>query len=144
MIAPCSCGEPHPHVIARRHTADNLPIEVWSDGRITDARSGRYLSGVQPVPVVAIWDLVEVVSLYQRSELAVIVGEARRFARTVGGRGLGAGAGEAAIRSGRAVIAKRKRIAKYQADLAAGRVKLPPHRGPCVFSSCGICYPRVW
>ena len=129
MIAPCSCGEAHPHVVSRRRTRDDLPVEVWSDGRITNARSGAYLPGVPAIPVAAIWDLVEVVSLYSRGELAAIVGEVRRFARTVGGRALGAGLGEAAIRAGREVIAKRKRIAKYQVELAAGRVQPPDTAG---------------
>lgn len=144
MIAPCSCGEAHPHVVARRRTADDHPIEVWSDGRITDARSGAYLPGVQPIPVAAIWDLVEVVSLYTRLELGVIVGEARRFARTVAGRALAGDVGRVAVEVARALLARRGRTARRLAEVRAGTRESPPHRGPCAFSSCRVCYPRVW
>lgn len=32
--APCTCGEPRPHVVARRQTADGAPLLGWSDGSL--------------------------------------------------------------------------------------------------------------
>lgn len=34
MIDACSCGEPHPHVVAERRTFDGHGVELWSDGAI--------------------------------------------------------------------------------------------------------------
>jgi hypothetical protein len=34
MLTPCTCGEPHPHVIAERRTLDGHGVELWSDGAI--------------------------------------------------------------------------------------------------------------
>jgi hypothetical protein len=39
------CGERDPHVVARRQTADGMPIEIWHDGAIT-GRLGRAIPGV--------------------------------------------------------------------------------------------------
>lgn len=33
-LAPCTCGEPHPHVISERRTLDGHGVELWSDGAI--------------------------------------------------------------------------------------------------------------
>lgn len=34
MITACSCGDPHPHVVAERRTFDGHGVEIWSDGAI--------------------------------------------------------------------------------------------------------------
>lgn len=41
----CTCGDPTPHIIARRTTADGIGIEIWHDGAIT-GRMGFKLQGV--------------------------------------------------------------------------------------------------
>jgi hypothetical protein len=43
--AVCSCGEPSPHVIARRRTLDGYDVCLWDDGAITGALGYR-INGV--------------------------------------------------------------------------------------------------
>lgn len=45
MLNPCTCGEAHPHEVARRHTFDGYDVCLWSDGAVTGAL-GRGLRGV--------------------------------------------------------------------------------------------------
>lgn len=33
----CTCGDPNPHVIMRRTTADGIEVNLWDDGAITGA-----------------------------------------------------------------------------------------------------------
>lgn len=43
----CSCGNPSPHPVARKTTADGTSVHVWSDGLVTDASIvAGYLPGV--------------------------------------------------------------------------------------------------
>jgi hypothetical protein len=34
-VEPCTCGQPHPHRVLKRRTADDRLIYVWSDGTWT-------------------------------------------------------------------------------------------------------------
>ncbi len=42
---PCTCGEPHPHEVMRRHTVDGISIHLESDGKVLGL-FGRSLAGV--------------------------------------------------------------------------------------------------
>ena len=41
----CSCGNPEPHIVARRTTADSTILCLWSDGDVT-LRLGFVLKGL--------------------------------------------------------------------------------------------------
>ncbi len=42
---PCTCGDPHPHEVMRRHTVDGISIHLESDGKVLGLM-GRSLRGV--------------------------------------------------------------------------------------------------
>lgn len=46
-VAPCTCGEPHPHRVASRRSASGTIVELWSDGPITGALG----IGLRGVPI---------------------------------------------------------------------------------------------
>lgn len=74
----CTCGEAHPHVAARRVTADGAHVEVWSDGAVT-ASLGIGFPGIpvaRPKTDEAIsqqrrigWMFASWASVYSRDEL---------------------------------------------------------------------------
>jgi hypothetical protein len=86
---PCSCGEPDPHVVARRVTEDGVFVEIWSDGAIT-GRAGSRLPGLRitrarSAPAHerarrAAWLVGDEVCLYGIAELPRLVLAARRVA----------------------------------------------------------------
>ena len=41
----CTCGEPEPHRVSRRRTADGKDVVLWSDGAVTGA-FGHRLPGI--------------------------------------------------------------------------------------------------
>lgn len=88
MIAPCSCGDPHPHEIGRRRTADGKTVVLWSDGAVT-AALGFGLPGIG-VPrgayergkaVEAGWLVLDEACVYDLSEIPALVKAARRAVR---------------------------------------------------------------
>jgi hypothetical protein len=48
----CSCGDPRPHEVMRRATADGIVVVLWSDGDVTD-RLGTKLGSRIGSPEVA-------------------------------------------------------------------------------------------
>jgi len=62
-------------VIAKRRTADNKPILLWSDGDITNGRVGQLISAKVPMP--AAWLALDEVCLYDLSEAKALVRTAR-------------------------------------------------------------------
>lgn len=42
---PCTCGNPNPHVIAKRRTVDGIDLAFWSDGQLT-GRLDHYLNEI--------------------------------------------------------------------------------------------------
>lgn len=89
---PCTCGEPHPHQIARRLTADGIAVVAWSDGSVT----GRFgaLDGVpvrRPRTVAAsqlarsaAWLLLGEACLYDADELPRLYAACEKVARRGG------------------------------------------------------------
>ncbi len=72
----CSCGNPSPHPIARRVTADGVHIDIWSDGMVTDASViAGYLPGVgrKRLPAARLWAFAGEVCLYTVPELPGLV-----------------------------------------------------------------------
>lgn len=45
MLTPCTCGEPHPHVVMARRTADEKLIELSSDGALAVTWARAYTAG---------------------------------------------------------------------------------------------------
>ena len=82
----CSCGCDHPHVIARRETADGKLIHVWSDGDVTTSM-GWGLIGIgrgrtafsRAAYRQAALDIIDDVSLYTFEELPHIIHFARKL-----------------------------------------------------------------
>ena len=77
----CSCGNPSPHPIARRATADGVHIDIWSDGMVTDASViAGYLPGVgrKRLPAARLWAFAGEVTLYTVAELPGLVTEHQR------------------------------------------------------------------
>lgn len=74
----CTCGEAHPHVAARRVTADGAHVEVWSDGAVT-APLGLGFDGIpvaRPKTAAAVerqrcvgWMFAAWASVFDRDEL---------------------------------------------------------------------------
>lgn len=93
--ALCSCGESAPHVIATRHTADGIAVQIWHDGCVT-GRFGIALPGVpcvRPRTAEAIEReraaaslLADEVSLYDLAELPRLYAACRRAACGDGNR----------------------------------------------------------
>lgn len=86
----CTCGEAHPHEIARRHTADGISVHLESDGKVLGLM-GRSLHGV-PVrrprtaeshrhAVAAGRRFMEWVSFYNAAELGALYADACEAAR---------------------------------------------------------------
>jgi len=44
-LSPCTCGEAHPHEVARRWTVDGISVHLESDGKLL-GWGGRSLSGI--------------------------------------------------------------------------------------------------
>jgi hypothetical protein len=44
---PCTCGEPHPHEVMRRHTVDGISVHLESDGKVL----GLFGRSLRSVPV---------------------------------------------------------------------------------------------
>ena len=44
-FSACTCGEPHPHEVMRRHTVDGISVHLESDGKVLGL-FGRSLNGV--------------------------------------------------------------------------------------------------
>lgn len=93
-IPSCSCGEAHPHKIARRVTADGIAVEVWSDGAVV-GRWGFKLPGVPivrprtpaalSIALTAAWLLAGEVEAHDLDEVGDLYGACRRAAKH-GGR----------------------------------------------------------
>lgn len=47
MIDPCTCGDAHPHEVARRRNCDDKDVVLWSDGAVTAALGYR----IRGVPI---------------------------------------------------------------------------------------------
>lgn len=87
VLGACSCGDPKPHVVARRTTADGFRIALWCDGAVTDA-VGTGLPGVPiarprtPDAVAASraagWLFVGIAELYDLAELPALYDAARK------------------------------------------------------------------
>lgn len=102
MSPTCSCGDARPHEIARRRTADDATVVLWSDGAVT-GRLGYALPGVpiaRPKTAEAIerslragWMLADEVCLYEANEIAALY-DACRWAAA---RGLGISAARARL-----------------------------------------------
>lgn len=92
----CSCGEPSPHVIAKRETADGIGVWIWHDGAIT-GRHGRGLPGVtivRPRTAKALESarlaaslIGDDVAMYDAAELPRFYACARKVADRGGSRG---------------------------------------------------------
>ena len=84
----CSCGEVADHVIARRLTADDKIVLIWSDGLVTFAR-GFAIPGIGRARMRharrydrrAAEIAADDVPFYDASEIAVLVKAARRAVR---------------------------------------------------------------
>ncbi len=80
----CSCGNPDPHPIARKQTADGVNVHVWSDGLVTDASIvAGYLPDVgrKRLPAARLWAFAGEVWLYTLAELPGLVTEHQRAAK---------------------------------------------------------------
>lgn len=81
----CTCGEPESHVIAKRRTADNIAVLLWSDGAVT----GRFgdlpdVTRVRPrtreatnAALRAGWLLMGEVEIHNLSEVPALYGACR-------------------------------------------------------------------
>lgn len=80
----CSCGDPNPHVIARRATADGKHVCLWSDGGLTWAL-GMAIRGAWLRPgaknrdraLRAGWLVLGEVCLYDQGEVSALAAAAR-------------------------------------------------------------------
>lgn len=82
----CTCGNSNPHPIARKTTADNVQIHVWSDGMVTDASIiAGYLPGVgrRKIPTARLWAFADDVCTYAASELGSLVAEHQKRQATI-------------------------------------------------------------
>lgn len=74
----CACGQTEAHQIARRRTADNLAVVLWSDGRLTGAfgalaglpATAPRTDATRATALMAGWLFLGEVELYERGELA--------------------------------------------------------------------------
>jgi len=84
----CSCGTHEAHEVARRRTADNKGVILWSDGLVTGA-IGIGIKGIgaarsayeRAKDVEAGWLAIGEVELYDLAEVAGLVRAARRAVR---------------------------------------------------------------
>lgn len=69
----------HTHeVVARRHTADGVLVQFWSDGAITVGHEMQNRVVAKAVPKDALWAVAGDVSLYDASEVSALVRAARK------------------------------------------------------------------
>lgn len=84
-LAPCSCGDAAPHIVARRETADGHALALWSDGTWTWGALGRIVRGcaLRPVAsdVTAGWLVAGEVALWDATEVPALIRAARRVAK---------------------------------------------------------------
>lgn len=66
----CSCGDPQPHVIAKRRTTNDIDLAFWNDGQLT-GRLGHYLLqiGSKRLPRASIDLLLNEASLLSLDEV---------------------------------------------------------------------------
>lgn len=87
----CTCGCTEVHRIAYRRTADDMRVELWSDGMVTWAM-GLFMRGVgkprhkyvERANRFALDAIADDVSLYDAEELPSVVRTARKLARQNG------------------------------------------------------------
>lgn len=92
MIAPCSCGESHPHEVAQRRTADDAIVLLRSDGAVLGlAGAIRGVPVARPRTVeahrralVAGWLLLGEACAHTRAELPELYAACREAARLDG------------------------------------------------------------
>lgn len=92
-LDPCPCGDPHPHQIARRATADGKHVLAWSDGQMTWALgcaikgSPRPRNADQQRRALAAAQLVlDDVCLFDAAEVPALIKAARQSADRGRGR----------------------------------------------------------
>lgn len=88
LSAPCTCGNPAPHIIGRRRTADNIGVTLWSHGPVLGGFGALpEVPVVRPSTVDAVarelragWLLLGEVSLYEFPEVPRLYAAARSVA----------------------------------------------------------------
>jgi len=84
-LNPCTCGDPHPHEVATRRTADGYTVHAWSDGSLTWAL-GEYIRGSarprtpeqQGRALRAARLVLDLLGFFDSDELPAVVAAARR------------------------------------------------------------------
>ncbi|MCH8517911.1 MAG: hypothetical protein LAT68_16535 [Cyclobacteriaceae bacterium] len=80
----CSCGNPEPHVIARRQTYDGREVNLWSDGDLTQLLGIRIPGLGMPRSDAsrrANMEVIKNVCLYNLNEIPAKVKELRKKLR---------------------------------------------------------------
>jgi len=79
--ALCSCGCTKPHVFARRETADEAVLCLWTDGSITQGHFGAVLAGLgrprgrytQRRRAAAVRLVADAIGMFDRVEIPALV-----------------------------------------------------------------------